>query len=264
VTTLPVNVTAGSQFACPYGIAALSATTLVVQTDCDSSGSKTPSSGTLWRLDIGSGAATLELSGLARPRGLAALGADTVVVSDHAVDTVSVLTVSTASLQLLAGKSGMPGATDGSGDVARFSAPYGVARSPDGTIVVADFDNQALRRVTTGGVVSTYAGHGVGMVDGTLDVARFDQPKAVAVDAAGDLFVSDTQNHRIRRVSASGVVETLAGDGRAGFMDGNGSVAELYGQEGIAVTSDGKTVYVADGNGGDGSGYHRIRKIVIP
>ena len=78
----------------------------------------------------------------------------------------------------------------------------------------------------------------------------------------GDL--SDGGNHLIRRIRVDGNVDTLAGDGTAGFNDGAGPGAEFYGQEGIDVTPDGTTVYVADGNTGDGSAYHRVRAISIP
>ena len=102
------------------------------------------------------------------------------------------------------------------------------------------------------------------MVDGPCTSAAFNAPRAVAADSAGNVYVSDIGNHVIRRISAACTVETAAGDGTAGFNDGVGTDAEFYGQEGIAVTPDGATVYVADGNGGDGSAYHRVRALTIP
>jgi hypothetical protein len=135
---------------------------------------------------------------------------------------------------------------------------------PTGTIVVADQTDHWLRAVTLAGVVSTFAGTSVGSVDGPRLTSRFDQPTALAVDAAGDVFVSDVVAHRIRRVAADGTVATVAGDGTAGFVDGAGAAAEFYGQEGIAVTPDGLTLYVADGTGGDDSTpYNRVRKITL-
>jgi DNA-binding beta-propeller fold protein YncE len=86
----------------------------------------------------------------------------------------------------------------------------------------------------------------------------------VAVDAAGNIYVSDVGNHRIRRITKAGQVETIAGDGVAGFADGSGEAARFYGQEGIAVTPDGSAIYVADGNGGEVGAYHRVRRIDLP
>jgi DNA-binding beta-propeller fold protein YncE len=145
--------------------------------------------------------------------------------------------------------------------------PYGVAVLPDGRAVVADQTANRLSVIAPGGGASVYAGGGgTGTVDGAATAARFSQPKALAADAAGNVYVSDVGSHRIRRVAPDGTVTTLAGSGQAGFKDGPGQQAQFYGQEGLAVTPDGHTVYVADGtNGDDGSPpYNRIRKLTIP
>ena len=116
------------------------------------------------------------------------------------------------------------------------------------------------------GVVTSFAGDGIaGTIDGPAASARFVSPKAIAADASGAVFVSDTEAHRIRRIAADGTVTTVAGNGVAGFMDGAGNVAQFVGQEGIAVTADGRTLFVADGTGGaePPGPYHRIRKITI-
>jgi DNA-binding beta-propeller fold protein YncE len=95
--------------------------------------------------------------------------------------------------------------------------------------------------------------------------ARFMGPRGLASDASGAVYVSDDVDHRIRRIDADGIVTTLAGTGTAGFADGPGNLAQFYGQEGIAVTADGRTVYVADGTGGSETPvpYQRIRQITI-
>jgi sugar lactone lactonase YvrE len=264
--TVVADVTTPETFACPFAIAVVNATELLVQTDCDTTGAKTDTSGTLWTVDVTTGTPRPLAQGLGRPRGLAMVAAHVACVSDRVHDTIATVDVTTGALTPLAGALDDPGYYDAAGNLARFTQPYGLIYLGGGSVAVADLGNHRLRRVDGHGVTTTLAGGSdVGTVDAaTARAARFDAPKAVAVDAVGDLFVSDVGAHRIRRVRASGVVETVAGAGTAGFRDGAGLDAEFYGQEGLAVTSDGKTLFVADGNGGDGGPYHRIRVITIP
>src|SRR5204862_7823763 len=87
---------------------------------------------------------------------------------------------------------------------------------------------------------------GVGNVDGIGSAARFNQPGAVAVDSAGNVYVADTQNHTIRKITPGGVVTTLAGSaGQDGSKDGNGSAAQFSLPKGVAVDGAGN-VYVGD------------------
>ena len=89
--------------------------------------------------------------------------------------------------------------------------PYGVAVDGAGNVYVADTVNHRIRKITTSGVVSTLAGSSSGYTDGTGTSAKFSYPSGVAVDGAGNVYVADTYNHRIRKITASGVVSTLAG-----------------------------------------------------
>jgi DNA-binding beta-propeller fold protein YncE len=155
---------------------------------------------------------------------------------------------------------------DGKGTGARFDIPYGVAVLPDSKVIVADETNHRLRTVALDGTVATFAGDGGdGTVDGPRLKARFSHPTALASDFFGNVFVTDYQAHRIRRVAMDGTVTTVAGDGTKGFADGPGAMAQFYGIEGITVSLDGKTVYVADGTGGEPENppYNRIRVIKI-
>jgi prepilin-type N-terminal cleavage/methylation domain-containing protein len=151
--------------------------------------------------------------------------------------------------------SGTAGYLDGTGTAAQFNQPYGLAFDSTGNLYVADLQNHRIRRITPSGVVTTFAGSGVnGNVNGTGTAAQFNYPAGIAVDSAGNVYVADNGNRRIRKISPGGVVTTLAGSGAAGFADGTGVAALFNGPTGIAVDSA-ANVYVAD------RGNHRIRKI---
>lgn len=150
-----------------------------------------------------------------------------------------------------------PGSTDGPGSIARFFFPNGIALDRAGNIYVADTGNYTLRKITPSGIVTTIAGAAgsSGSVDGTGGNARFFQPAGVAVDSAGNIFVADSANYTIRKVTACGVVTTLAGlAGSLGSTDGAGSDARFSFPAGLAIDSA-DNLYVAD------SGNHTIRKI---
>lgn len=150
-----------------------------------------------------------------------------------------------AQLSLTAGD-GINGLQDGPVMQARFADPYGVAVDASGTLYVADAgDNNRIRRIGTDGMVSTLAGSAEGFVDGAGTAAKFNTPSGLALDSAGNLYVADTGNHAIRKVSPQGVVSTLAGTGVAGFRDGPGAQAQFNGPIGVAVDKSGR-VYVAD------------------
>ncbi|HEY5802452.1 MAG TPA: gluconolaconase [Lysobacter sp.] len=151
----------------------------------------------------------------------------------------------TARLELLAGD-GVSGTRDGATLQARFADPYGVAVASDGTVFVADAgDSNRIRRIGRDGVVSTVAGSVEGFVDGTGMAAAFNTPSGLALDSAGNLYVADTGNHGIRKVSPQGVVSTVAGTGTPGHRDGPGAQAQFNGPIGVAVDKHGR-VYVAD------------------
>ncbi|MCE5238002.1 hypothetical protein LLH23_05875, partial [bacterium] len=148
---------------------------------------------------------------------------------------------------LLAGStSGASGYVDATGSSAQFTDPRGITVGPDGTAYVADTYNHCIRKVTPDGVVTTLAGTNTsGYVDSSGTAARFYCPWAVAAGPDGYLFVADRYNYRIRRVSPTGVVRTVAGTGSSGREDGRGDTAEFADDLGIAV-SPGGDVYVAE------------------
>jgi sugar lactone lactonase YvrE len=168
-------------------------------------------------------------------------------VSLHAQDAVTTL----------AGQSLVSGATNGTGTNAVFSDPAAIVVDAIGNFFVADSQNHAIRKITTNGVVTTFAGQlGIsGSANDTGTNAQFNSPSGLAFDQSGNLFVSDTGNSTIREITAAGVVSTFAGvAGSSGFLDGAAGNAQFSSPLGIAVAPNG-TIYVAD------SGNHCIREI---
>lgn len=151
--------------------------------------------------------------------------------------------------------SGTSGFANGAGTVASFSGPQGVAVDSSGNVYAADLGNQAIRKITSSGVVSTLAGTGAqGFANGPGTSASFSNPTGAAVDSAGNVYIADTGNHAIRKITSTGVVSTLAGTGISGFVNDSGTAASFNNPNGVAVDGMG-TVYVAD------TGNHVIRKI---
>ncbi|MCX6887570.1 MAG: NHL repeat-containing protein, partial [Verrucomicrobia bacterium] len=151
--------------------------------------------------------------------------------------------------------SGTAGFADGTGASARFKYPLGLTVDAQGTVYVADMSNHRIRKVSPVGNVTTLAGSGTaGFVNGTGTAALLNSPSDVALDAAGNVYVSEYWNHSIRKVSPAGEVTALAGSGTAGFVNGTGAGAQFTGPYRVAVDAGGN-VYVAD------LGNYRIRKV---
>ncbi|MEO6520595.1 MAG: MBG domain-containing protein [Mucilaginibacter sp.] len=144
--------------------------------------------------------------------------------------------------------SGVLGFADGQGSAASFSYPLGMAIDATGNIYVTDVNSgtSRIRKITPTGVVSTFAGNGTtGSANGQGTAATFNQPNAIALDAAGNMYVADTKNYLIRKITPAGLVSTFAGSGIAGITNGPGTSASFDSPWGIAVDVDGN-VYVTD------------------
>jgi uncharacterized repeat protein (TIGR01451 family) len=177
--------------------------------------------------------------------GIAVDSAGNVYVTDFS-NTIRKITPA-GVVTTLAGTPGVYGSADGTGSAAQFWQPWGIAVDSAGNVYVADQGNSTIRKITPAGVVTTIAGAaGVfGSADGTGSAARFNAPDGIAVDSAGNLYVADTGNQTIRKITSAGVVTTLAGTaGIAGSTDGTGSAARFYMP--YALTVAGTTLYVAD------------------
>jgi sugar lactone lactonase YvrE len=145
---------------------------------------------------------------------------------------------------------------DGTGSSARFDDPQGIAADGAGNLYVVEGAGATLRKITPQGVVTTLAGTAgaPGYADGSGGAARFNTPTRLETDADGNLYVTDSGNSAIRRVSPAGAVGTLAGSGNCGSTDGNGAQAQFCNPKGIALDRWGN-LWVAD------SGNHTVRRI---
>jgi hypothetical protein len=259
------TLVSGPHFHRPFGLAVAPGGTLYVETDDDDADQHSTSTGTVWRVDPHTGAATVVARDLGRPRGLAVLADGRLALADHMHHVVRLLDPSSGAVTLLAGAVDQKGFAEGTGGGARFSQPYDVVQLAGGDLVVSDLDNHRLRRITLGGVVTTYAGAGTsGQLDGPLATATFAAPQGLGISATGAVFVSEIATATIRRI-AGGQVTRVAGTGVPGFADADDPLAaQFFGLEGLDVSADGTRVVISDGSRGEAVPYHRVRLLTLP
>ncbi len=196
---------------------------------------------------------------LDEPLGVAVDGAGNLFIADrgnHRIRKVS----TNGTITTVAGN----GTADFSGDSgpatsASLDRPYGVAVDGAGNLFIADRWNERIRKVGANGTITTVAGNGTfgfSGDSGPATSATLNGPRGVAVDDAGNLFIADYDNHRIRKVSANGIITTVAGNGTRGFSgdDGPATSASLFFPTGVAVDGAGN-LFIAD------FGNQRIRKV---
>jgi trimeric autotransporter adhesin len=196
---------------------------------------------------------------LAGPLGLAVDGSGNLYIADY--DNIRVRRVSPAGTITTVAGNGVGGYSGDGGpaNAAQLNRPSGVAVDGAGNLYIADVSNSCIRQVSPTGIISTVAGNGTlgySGDGGPATHAALSDPWAVAVDGAGNLYIADTYNQRIRKVSPAGIISTVAGNGAAGYSGDGGPAtsAQLYFPEGVAVDGAGN-LYIADTNN------YRIRKV---
>lgn len=186
-----------------------------------------------------------------------------IYVSDELNHNIRKIEIATGIVTTFAGAiaaSPSAGYTDDTGTAAEFNSPFGITADGSGNIYVAESGGNRIRKITSAGVVTTLAGSNSGTTgtsgttDGTGTNARFNNPKDISIDSYGDLFITDTGNNLIRKVTTGGVVTTFAGQTTSGTTNANGTDAQFKFPFSIAIDAS-DTFYIVDNNN------HRVRKM---
>jgi len=174
------------------------------------------------------------------PYGLAVSGTGTVYIADSQSHSIRLMALD-GTVSTYAGTPGVSGQGNGSAISAQFDQPNALALGPDGTLYISDYGNSCIRMISPDAQVSTLAGLAgtVGYSDDTGTAALFNLPVGITLDASGNVWVADTHNHVIRRISPAGVVTAMAGLGSAGNADGLGARALFNLPCGITSISSG-------------------------
>ncbi len=190
------------------------------------------------------------------PSGLVADGSGNLYLADEHNHRIRKINIATGVVSTIAGSS-TAGYLDAVGEAASFLFPRGLAIDADENLYVADSGNHCIRKIDlVDNTVTTLAGTGsAGFIDGERGIGRLNLPMAVVVHSSGNLYVADSGNHAVRKVTQSGVLSILSGTGAAGFLDGPGQSAQFSSPSGITTLDD--VLYLTD------TGNHRIREIAL-
>lgn len=197
-------------------------------------------------------------AGFNAPQGMTTTPDGAVYIADTRNHTIRKVALD-GSVTVYAGSSGVSGSATGTVAEARFNGPAGIASDSLGNLYVADTGNHVVRRIAPDGVVHPLAGSAglKGTTNGSGTAARFNEPLDLTVDRSGNVFVADSKNHSIRKITPTGVVTTFAGGAAvSGFNDGTGTAARFNTPSGIDIDSLG-SLYVADRLNGT------VRKITV-
>jgi sugar lactone lactonase YvrE len=195
---------------------------------------------------------------LTNPTGVAVDSAGNLYIADSGSNLIRKVTTGGIISTVAGGGTATPG-DGGAATAAKLNSPWGVAVDSAGNLYIAEQGSSRIRKVTPAGVISTVAGIGASGFagdGGSATAAELNHPYGVAVDSASNLYIADTTNRRIRKVTAAGVISTVAGTGPAGFNGDGGAAtaAQLNYPYGVTVDSVGN-LYIAD------SLNYRVRKV---
>jgi len=156
----------------------------------------------------------------------------------------------------VAGMTGIIGSIDGTFEETVFNSPRGMVMDSEGNIIVVDFGDHKIRKINfTTGSVETIAGTGdLGLINGDGSIAQFSSPLAITIDSSNNIYVSDTGNFTIRKITPDNIVSTLVGTGVAGFVDGAPDIAQIGFVDGMKIDQDGNIIFADTSN-------HSIRKV---
>lgn len=195
-------------------------------------------------VNAGSADGTGKAAGFNTPASIAIDRQDNLYIADYGNNKIRKI-IPTGVVTTFAG-SGADGSVDATGTEASFEDPTGVAVDSNGNLYIADYLNNKIRKITSDGEVSTFAGgSGIGSAEGIGTVASFSYPTNVAVDGSGNLFVADRLNRKIRKITPSGVVSMFAGSGMKGSADGTAATASFNALAGMNFDAAGN-LYAAD------------------
>lgn len=196
------------------------------------------------------------------PHNLAVDSSGNVFIADQTNNAIRNITAGNVVSTMVGAGPTNAGLVNGVGTAAKLSGPRGVALDgSSGTLYVADEANNVIRAISPALVVTTFAGSTNSFTDATGTNAAFSGPQGVAVDSSGNIYVADAGNNVIRKITAGGVVTTIAGGGSAGgraqgFADGTGTNAKFTFPSQVALDGAGN-LYIAD------RANHAIRRLVL-
>ena len=201
------------------------------------------------------GMVTTYVSGIATPNGITIDSAGNLYVCETTVHRIRKIGTN-AMVTTIAGRTGAPGTTDAFGTNAQFFSPNGITIDSAGNLYVCDYSNHRIRKIEPDGRVTTIAGSTVGTNDNVIGTnAQFRFPNSITIDSAGNLYVCDFNNNRIRKIGTNGMVTTIAGQLTSGTTDNViGTNAQFSSPSGITIDSTGN-LYVSD------RGNNSIRKL---
>lgn len=181
------------------------------------------------------------------PQGVAVDASNNVYVTDEGNNAVYKISGNTVSI--LAGD-GTVGSSNGTGSAARFNSPQGIAADAQGNVYVADRGSNRIRKITSAGVVTTFAGSGAqGATNATGTDASFYRPTGIAIDANGNFYVADQANDMIRKITAAGVVSTLIGNSATRALLNTPAGIAVDAQNNLYITDQsGRVLKISNGN----------------